>query len=467
MNTNTHVKQNSIKATHSVRRTDLVKNYESVVQSEKQPTLKEVKYELQDVMHKAIINQSCSIKHRCLSCQKAPITRFNKSTDGGEKVFEPVTLVQNDDSVSFGGVMHCKNANYCPVCMQGILTEKCEQINEIEKAWLSKDNRAVILVTYTLAHNASHDFKELVDVLSKQKRAMMQWRAFRDLKENIRYFSSINALEATISDVNGLHPHFHDAWYLETIPTVRQCLELQTLILEQWKKALNKKGFDCSALHGVNVSFALELDGKAILLNSSKQIPEHFLDEQITSTGVSGDYISKIAKELTFSFIKNTKRHENRSFIQVLFEQFVYYTKKNEEIIYKYVNAMTGRARLYINNKLSKMLKDYNQELEEQALQLGFDDESFNEEIQEKALQVTLYEFSFEEWKKLCFNRRRSELLKLIDLDLPRDVLQRRIYYFIAFLKDRLAPDEYKIMMMSRPKDSIWSWIDSEPGLYN
>lgn len=449
MNNTTNVNTQSPK---NVSRSSLVNEYASVVQNDN-ITLKDAKFELQDVLHKAIVNQSGDIKHRALACYKVPVTSFNRTNEGGVKVEEPIRLTKTDQGAHFSGIAKCNNSNYCPCCMERILVEKSKILQAIEKAWLSKPNRSILLVTYTLSHDKDDCFCDLVDSLKDAKRKMLQWRAVKELKKSVNYFSSVTALEATISDINGLHPHMHDAWYLESIPTVQEVLDLRDSLCEEWKKALNKKGYDCSFERGVNISFSVTSpDGDIINTHTNEPISPDIKDQKIFSQGSTGQYLSKVAKELTFSFVKSTKRHENRTLMHVLIDQVMYYTKENEKIIYKYVQAMQGRARIYINPELYAMEKEYLNEIEFQP-DLPFEDEP------EKALQVTLFEFSHDEWKRVCFNRKRKDILLLAALDKPPTQIQRLIRELLDTLPLTLPPPEYKTMMIKRSKESIWSWI--------
>jgi hypothetical protein len=337
--------------------------------------------------------------------------------------------------------------------MERVLIEKSERLQSIEKAWLSKPNRSIILVTYTLSHTKDDCFCELVDSLKDAKRKMLRYAEITRLKDSVNYFSSVSALEATISNINGLHPHLHDAWYLETVPTVEQLIQLKERLVINWRKALNKKGLDCSLERGVNISFSVMTpDGEVINTHTNEHISPDIKDQKIVSQGKTGQYLSKIAKELTFSFVKATNRHENRTLVELLIDQVFFYTEENEKIIYKYVQAMQGRSRIYINPELTKMEQEYLDDIEFQP-DLPFDDEP------EKPLQVTLFEFNHSEWRRLCFNRKRTEVLNIAKSHQSPDRVNFLIKELLDSLPDRLPPDEYKTMMLKRAKESIWSWI--------
>lgn len=428
--------------------------YKSVVKTSSKPkvTLETAKYELQDVLHKAIAKQSGEYKHRALSCSKVPVSRFGTTDEGGHVTDTHVVLKKIEGKASFGGLMQCDNSHYCPCCMQRQLIEKAETLQQIEKAFLSKDGRAVILVTYTIQHQGSDDYRELVKVLSDSKRKMLSWSKTRSIKQSLNYFSSVSALETTISETNGLHPHFHDAWYLNRVPTVGELIQLKADLYQQWRKALNSHGFDCSEQRGVNIAFSMmNDDGELLDVNTNDDIPEHFSETKIFSKGKTGKYISKVAKELTFSFAKSTNRHKNKTFIQLLMDQATGYSEDREITIYNYVQAMNGRARLYINPKLNKMLKEYLEEQPEEPEQL----EAFPEEKDEQFI----YEFTHAEWKKVCFNKCRSEVKRIVESNDSLERIQQEVKRLIDSLVDAIPPEEYKVMMVRRMQETEWSWI--------
>lgn len=443
MQTPKHVKSKASTAS-------LGKIYKSGSQSNQETELQALKYELQDTLHRSIINQSGTFSHRSLSCTKAPLSRFND-------VDASVSLKRTDGDVSYSGLMRCNNAHYCPCCITRQLMSKSEQLQDIENAWLSKENRSVIMVTYTLQHKNDDDYQTLVKDLAKAKSKLPKNGSFKKLKEELSYFSSASALETTISYENGLHPHKHDAWYLDSVPTVQQLYSLNEKLQKIWKNALQSVGRDCNE-RGINIAFSFYDDNNRLLHHdTSKPIDPYYKDTLINSVGCTSKYLSKITKELTFSFTKITNKKKNFSFFQLLLDQYNNFSQKKQELIYSFVLAMTGKSRIYINPELKKMLKEH---LIQQVNESDTQEQSTvstqldNEYLHEPSTDID-YTFTKAQWRTICFNKERGTVVRMAITSDNQSHFERKLTNLFDRMHDGIIPTEYKILDLSKREQTL------------
>lgn len=127
-----------------------------------------------------------------------------------------ITLYQRQSArVDRGGVQRCGSVWLCAECADLIQAERAAELcSAINKAREAGD--AVIMLTFTFAHDQKDECKPLVRGVAESLRKARQSSGFRNVQNELDFVGMARALEITHGR-NGWHPHTHELWFLEGV----------------------------------------------------------------------------------------------------------------------------------------------------------------------------------------------------------------------------------------------------------
>ncbi|MBV8875696.1 MAG: protein rep [Metakosakonia sp.] len=114
----------------------------------------------------------------------------------------------------FGGLQTCGSVWMCPVCAAKITERRKMELTEALKVAHAR-GWVVVMITYTLRHNASESLAVVLQGLMEARSAAMSGKAFHELKKLAGVAGSVRAVEVTHGE-NGWHPHIHELFFLKT-----------------------------------------------------------------------------------------------------------------------------------------------------------------------------------------------------------------------------------------------------------
>ncbi|MEL7339108.1 MAG: protein rep [Bacteroidota bacterium] len=308
--------------------------------------------------------------HRVTSCQKVP--SYGVQNGVGTR-----GISRNEHGhAHFHGVGSCGDVWACPVCSQRISEGRRGEVLQA-MAEHRKNGGVAVLVTWTFSHKRNDDLGAMVKGFTKALSVMKGRRAFKRVTENLDYSGQIRALEVTHSDANGWHPHAHEIWFLDSIPTPDQLSLAKDQLFDLWENIAVKQGLGRpSKQHGIDIQYRDSSGAEAV-----------------------GAYVSKWGFELTYAHMKSGKDGSRTPWgiLSDLTNNFVYRDSKLWE---EYTKAFKGRAQMF----WSRGLKD----------RFGIND--FDDtEMADRPESEIIVELNSEQWLAIIKTNKRAEVLEMAE----------------------------------------------------
>ncbi|MQY50843.1 protein rep [Rhodocyclus gracilis] len=109
---------------------------------------------------------------------------------------------------SLTGLNRCGEIWTCPVCAARICEERRRELSAGMTAHVGNGG-AAYLFTLTFPHEADHDLGEMLERFANVRQRMQNSRTWKRLMQQAGCVGRVSALELTISQENGWHPHVH------------------------------------------------------------------------------------------------------------------------------------------------------------------------------------------------------------------------------------------------------------------
>lgn len=109
---------------------------------------------------------------------------------------------------SLTGLNRCGEVWTCPVCAARITEERRRELSAAMVAHLGNGGAAYLL-TLTFPHEADHDLGELLERFANVRQRLQNSRTWKRIMADAGCVGRVSALELTISQENGWHPHVH------------------------------------------------------------------------------------------------------------------------------------------------------------------------------------------------------------------------------------------------------------------
>lgn len=272
----------------------------------------------------------------------------------------------------YKGIVSCGRVFSCPVCAAKVQEVRRQEISKTFD-WAYGQGHKVIMVTLTFPHG---NHQNLRDLILMQREALKRFRAgnpYRRIRESVGYISFIRSLECTWGEINGWHPHTHEAWIVHKDADVNQ---LQERLINRWYKVCLKAG----------------------LLTEDYEKKDSFYDHaiQITDNCSNSDYLAKLDdskqwgmdKELAVSSVKQGKGKGKHPF-ELLAMSIDGDAKAGEKYV-EFVDGMRGATQIYFAAGLKNMV--------------GINDLTDEEVVEEETNQesILLGMLTIEEWRKVA-----------------------------------------------------------------
>ena len=119
-----------------------------------------------------------------------------------------VQIVKTENSMHYGGLVHCGNIWTCPPCAVKVSADRAKDVRTISKEAMEQGiNQG--FVTLTVHHARYHTAKELKDLVANTWREIKMTKKYKKAVKQYGHVGSIRALEVTINYQTGYHPHLH------------------------------------------------------------------------------------------------------------------------------------------------------------------------------------------------------------------------------------------------------------------
>lgn len=167
-------------------------------------------------------------------------------------LLKAATGKDGDVSGGYGGLTHCGSVWACPVCSARISAQRTDELDRLLR-WNSDRGGTVSLATFTLNHHQGQSFKQLRAALLRAWRHMTQHRRWKESRERLGMDGYVRAIEATITEQGGWHPHIHVLCLFDG-PVPHEAIEEWTdELYDVWSAGLAKSDMTASRKRGVDV----------------------------------------------------------------------------------------------------------------------------------------------------------------------------------------------------------------------
>lgn len=291
-----------------------------------------------------------------------------------------VNYVSKVKRAHYGGLVICGSVWVCPVCSAKITERRRAELEGATDEGMSK-----FMVTYTIQHNKHDKLKKLIEDLRAGIKDMKHSRQYKKLLADLQIVGTVTALEITISNVNGWHPHLHALMFSSLPQNKIKREQVRRELSSLFVASMSKRGRYVHDEIGVNVQ-------------SGKDIKREYLAKY-------GDIEAKkntwsLSAELTKSPVKSGRDADHFH----PFELVDMYQAGNMDAGKKwmeYATAMKHKKQLVYTRGLRALL--------------GLDVELSDQEIAEREDQSAplFAELSADDWKHVIIHEKRGQLLEV------------------------------------------------------
>ena len=319
---------------------------------------------------------------------------------------QTVSLLLRGGDARFSGLQTCGSVWSCPCCSARISETRRNELRTLEE-WAGSPLRGLRLVMMTLtARHRKRALGDLVDRMAKAKRRMQNLTAWKRLRESGVLFGSVSVREATYSDANGWHPHYH-VLCLVRADSDEEAVALLEPQRRKWLHCLRKEGLTGT----LDRAFDLQ-NGDAVAAYISK----HGRDEGEKKAAQERRSTWGIAEEMTLARVKKGRGEKGRSPWQILRDAAAG-DAESVKLWQEYALTMHGRRQQVWSDGLKAACGLIEVEDEEAA-----EGEEYTEELDE-----LLMEWQRQGW--LDVRPLRAQILAAAEaggLEAVQDLLKRR-----------------------------------------
>lgn len=279
----------------------------------------------------------------------------------------------------YSGIVTCGSVWACPVCAAKIQERRRGEIEEA-MTWAQDQGLKAVLVTFTFPHKSWHKLEDLLRMQSEAFKRLRRGNPFEKLKKQIGFQGLIRSLEVTHGQ-NGWHPHTHEIWLVDP-----KAPDFYGRLVELWQRACVRAGL-------------LDLGAE----DQVKAFQRHSVDVKENVT--SGDYLAKQDNSRQWDFSREVAKATSKEgrLKGVHPHHFLVRQEPGDDARYvEYVKSMKGKRQLFWSHGLKK--------------RVGIGELS-DEELaqQEREKSETIAKIERDDWKLVCGNDCRAELLDIAE----------------------------------------------------
>jgi len=149
----------------------------------------------------------------------------------GHRVIAPsglVGVVMQGDRAKFSGLSTCMSVWHCPVCARKVQKKRQREVQDVVEKELATGNGA-LFGTLTLPHYKHDALRDTVSLVVSGVKKIRQDKLLRG-------FRIIRALEVTVSERNGFHPHVHYVLFLNAPVDEQTLANVRRRVLRVWSR---------------------------------------------------------------------------------------------------------------------------------------------------------------------------------------------------------------------------------------
>lgn len=340
-------------------------------------------------------------KSRVATCGRVAMPRMQEGIDGKFRMTGDMKKrgisIGSEGTAHYHGVGACGDVWTCPVC-----SAKISEGRRREVLYALKENRArggcAIMVNFTFSHQHNEKLKPMLDNFLKTTSRMKASRTYKNIREGIKQFGSIRALEVTHGE-NGFHPHIHEIWFLKQVPTKEHLKQIENELFALWFDYCKKYNLGLpNKTHGVKVCY-----------------------KQGDGSDAVGSYLTKWGNELTGAMKKDLskksgvsmwgllrrmlaqkkERMKNLSkYSKIIAHHAHYWDARDAKIFKEYAKCFAGKRQLFWSNGLKNEFQIH---------------EISDNEISERQEKIFIRDLSSDEWTAIMWSGMRASVLQVAE----------------------------------------------------
>jgi hypothetical protein len=278
----------------------------------------------------------------------------------------------------YGGLQVCASVWCCPVCSAKITERRRLDLSAGVGFWRSEAGGFLLLVTYTLRHNAGDSLAAVLSPLLAAFQKVHEDRWWVNFSAEHRIYGKVRALEVT-HGASGWHPHLHCLYFIGSgdLPAVNA---FELALKARWLELLRRQGRDASWQNGVDIRMSDE-DIAEYIAKYAKG-PEWTIEHEMTKSPAK---IGKNGGRTAFQLLKDYSEGDEMS----------------GRLFMQYAVNFKGKSQLHWSKGLRSLLR----------MDVEQSDEELAKSMEKDAL--LLASLSRDQWRAILGNDARAELLNV------------------------------------------------------
>lgn len=332
------------------------------------------------------------------------------------------THTQNGYNTHLEGMMHCKSL-LCLSCYNYKMQKDGKKIQQIiqQQAIAGRD---YCMATLTVPGKADLPPSYIVDLLYATLKEMYNDDKYKALKREYGIQEGIRKLEITVSQGNGVHPHFHILYFFESYKIKsaardKNLPEVITLVRQKEREILVKKNYYITGEY-------LDEEKEVAIAHKSLKLLKETKEEMIGENAIQG----LPASPNTLDFPKNRAKIENK--LLTLWNNALIRVIEDNNFFSNDTISKHGKHGV----RITKGVDNYLQKNGNNPLGFGF---ALSNPKSQKSLE--LHEFAEIAYFAMFSGKDETDPLVRYYLDLAHSLSGKRVLYFNKFFMNETVED--------------------------
>jgi len=284
----------------------------------------------------------------------------------------------------------------CPVCAAAISETRRRELSEL---FLSC-SYAMGMITTTVSHHREESFGVVLDRVQKSQAAFASGWWWQDFKERFQIVGTLRALEVTYGDDHGWHPHQHTLLFGRSVFTPTVVLEIRDRGSKKWATLVDRYGGFASLDHGFDMKAGDQHLGDYVQKLSGTDDLEKYAEKR--KWGLEHEVAKAVVKK---------GKQGGRTLNQLLYDYVVEDDQRAGELWKEAALGLAGKKHLSASHGLWSIL----------GREMLADEKAAMEEMSD--MDRLLLALGTKEWREVCRQGKRGELLDIADSGSTEQVL--------------------------------------------
>jgi Replication protein len=216
---------------------------------------------------KATLNDVLKLRRQRMRTARKVLPGWNSLQGCGRRLLDRkggVSVIANSQqnpgttNIRFCGVTRCGSVWVCPECAAAVTENRAKELTSGVSVWCKgteekitdetgaettqRKENSVLMLTLTYSHKSTDGLKDQLNKIRDSLKQLKEHRAYKEARKDLGIIGSVRALEVTVGEVNGWHPHVHQLEFIEGKPSDAEIAAFHAAILPIWQSVCVANG---------------------------------------------------------------------------------------------------------------------------------------------------------------------------------------------------------------------------------